>query len=354
VSDQHSARDTLTRWGACRVVVYLLLALLGLDLVVVAHSRLWRDYDIDPYDQHLDACRQPWDLVLVGASPVMYGADPAVLSGTRWRGQRLDRVYNLGLVLATASEIYLAVEHGLAHPPRLLVYGVSATDFNDDRVEPHGPRHLMSLGDALRWSCDRPDAAFWCAGRFASHRVRGLWGLYAYRDGIRLWAADQAERICPGACPEVAGEARAKLAANAAVRAAHGLRTPAVSPETRLDCLKAAGKVTGSLIFMERYCLGAYLRYLDRLLDDASRRGIPVVLVDMPVPADLDQRLYPGEFQAYRAALAAAAKARGVTLLSATREAVGLSEAEFADQVHLNAGGAARFSAWLRRQLEQM
>jgi lysophospholipase L1-like esterase len=77
-----------------------------------------------------------------------------------------------------------------------------------------------------------------------------------------------------------------------------------------------------------------------------------VVLVDLPTPADLDGRLYPREFAEYRAGLAQWASDHRTPLLRATREAVGLTDSDFADLIHLNADGAARFSTWLRRELE--
>jgi hypothetical protein len=344
------------RWAVCRVVLFFLLVLVALDFLVAAHSRLWRAYDPDPYLERLEACRrQPWDLVVVGGSPVMYGVNPSVLSGVAYRGRALDRVYNLGLPLATASEIDLAVEHDLpGAPPRLLVYGVSATDYNEDRVEPHGPRQLMTAGDVVRWSWNRPEATLWAVRQFAQERVESLWNLNYYRYGIRLWAADEAERLCPGVCPEAAAAARTALAGSAALRSNHGFQTVLASRDARLDCLKAAGKIDATFPFMEHYRIDGYLRNLHRLMDLAGRRRIPLLLVDMPVSADLDQRLYPREYSAYRAALAAAAQTHGVRILYATREAVGLTDADFADVIHLNSAGADRLSAWLRRQLKQM
>jgi hypothetical protein len=344
------------RWAICRVVVFFLLALIALDFLVAAHSRLWREYDPDAYIERLEACRrQPWDLVVVGGSPVMYGVNPSVLSGVAYRGQALDRVYTLGLPLATASEIDLAVEHDLpGAPPRLLVYGVSATDYNEDRVEPYGPRRLMTSGDVLRWSWDRPEASVWAVRHFVQQHTESLWNLYSYRYGIRLWAADEVERLCPGVCPEAAAAARMALENSAALRSSHGFQTVPASPDGRLDCLKDAGKVDPTFPFMEHYRIDGYLRNLHRIMDQAARRRIPLLLVDMPVSADLDQRMYSHEYTAYRAALAAAAQSQGVRVLYATREAVGLTDADFADVVHLNAAGADRLSAWLRRQLEQM
>jgi hypothetical protein len=75
-----------------------------------------------------------------------------------------------------------------------------------------------------------------------------------------------------------------------------------------------------------------------------------VVLVDVPVPADLERR-YPDEFRRYREALAGAARSHGVRVLSATRDAVGLGDEDFGDLIHLNATGAAKFSAWLKKNL---
>jgi hypothetical protein len=285
----------------------------------------------------------------------MYGVNPSILSGVAYHGRTLHRVYNLGLPLATASEIDLAVEHDLpGAPPRLLVYGVSATDYNEDRVEPHGPRQLMTVADVIRWSRGRPEATIWAIRQFAQQRVERLWNLSFYRYGIRLWAADEAERFFPGVCPKTAALARTALATSAAVRSNHGFQTAPVSPGSRLDCLKAAGKIDSTFPFMEHYRIDGYVRSLQRLMDRAARRSIPLVLVDMPVSADLDQRMYPREYAAYHAVLAAAAKAHGIRVLYATREAVGLTDADFADVIHLNSAGADRLSAWLRRQLEQM
>jgi hypothetical protein len=334
----------------------VLLALLALDLLVAAHADLWREYDSHPYPVRLGESRRPWDLVVVGASTVMCSADPAVLSGVCWHGAPLDRVDNLGLVCATASEISLAVEHGCRPAPRLLVYGVSASDYNDDRREGGGPTYLMGPGDAARWLRDRPDSAAWLARHYARDGLEGAWRLYAHRTGIRLWAADVGERCCPGLCPGAAAEARARRARARALHAAHGFQSAPAGPATRLDCLKAAGQFgpAAPFHFLENYRLGPYFKCLDRLLDGAARRGRSVVLVDLPVPADLDEGRYRQEFALYRRELADRARAHGTPLLHATRGVVGVGDAEFADQIHLNARGAARFSAWLRRQLEQL
>ena len=76
-----------------------------------------------------------------------------------------------------------------------------------------------------------------------------------------------------------------------------------------------------------------------------------VILVDMPVSAELEEQRYPQAFAVYRAVLAEVARTRSVTVLRASRTAVGLNDEHFADLIHLNSRGAARLSAWLREQL---
>ena len=91
-------------------------------------------------------------MVIVGGSPTMAGIDAAVLSGTHWQGRPLLHCFNLGLPLATTAEVCLAVEHAIGPSPRLLLYGIAVTDLNSSRLEPGGPRQLMSARDlaALR------------------------------------------------------------------------------------------------------------------------------------------------------------------------------------------------------------
>jgi hypothetical protein len=323
-------------WRRYRLLLYLVLGLAAVDAVVARFADVWRAYEQHPYREKLRACRaHPWDLVVVGGSPAAYGFDHAVLAGTRWQGRSLDRVFNLGLILATTAEVYHATVRGLPTPPRLLAYGITASDLNDDRVEPNGPRQLMTVGDALRWCRERPEFAAWCVRHFLEERRARLWKLYYYRDGIGRWVADEAERLWDG----------------------HPLTAPLPSPvvlnvdvSERLDHLRAAGKIKDFFPFLENYRIGVYLTYLHRILDWGEQRGVPVVLVDLPVPEDLE-RLRPGPFAAYRAVLADVERNRGVRVLRASREAVGLTDADFADLIHLNNRGKARLSAWVRQAL---
>jgi hypothetical protein len=320
-----------------RVVLYLLAGLAAVDVVVDQFADVWRSYEPHPYIDHLRACRaHPWDLVVVGGSPAAYGFDPTVLAGMHWQGHRLDRVYNLGLILATAAEVYHATVRALPEPPRLLVYGITASDLNDDRLEPNGPRQLMTAADVVTWCRERPDAADWCLRHYLDERVQRLWKLYYYRNGIRAWAAAQAQGLWSG----------------------DGLASPLaplihinVDSTERLDHLRAQGKVKKVFPFLDNFHIGSYLTYLHRLLDWGDRHGVPIVLVDLPVSAELEERVCPRPFAVYRAALDDLERKRGVRVLRATRAAVGLTDAHFADLIHLNGEGKARLSAWVRREL---
>src|SRR5262249_39418107 len=119
----------------------------------------------------------------------------------------------------------------------------------------------------------------------------------------------------------------------------------------RLDQLKAAGSYGPPFHFLDNYRLGDHLACLRCLLDWCAERGVPVVLLDMPVSADLEERFHPSAFARYREVLADLQRRRGARVLSASRAALGLTDADFADLIHLNASGTARLIAWLRRQL---
>lgn len=340
-------------WLRYRVVLYFVVGLAAVDAVVAAQRRVWRAYDPDDYRVKRHECaRRPRDLVLVGGSPVSEGLDPAVLEGTPWRGRPLQHVFNLGLSGATTSEVWHAVRHGVGAPPRLLVYGITASDVNDGRDEPHGPRSLMAAPDVAEWVRRRPKAAEWCARQYAFGKLGRSSNLYHYRNAIRLWAADRVERAWPGASPEAGREARDGLRYSAALTSGNGFAPRPEFQAGSLARMKAAGALPRSFHFLDKFAVGGHLRYLHRLLDWGEANGVEVVLVDMPVSDHLEETLHPEAFATYRAALAEVERRRGVTVLRASRRAVGLGDDDFADQIHLNAGGTAKLSAWLRRQLE--
>ena len=342
-----SWRTTLWRRG--RISLLFLLGLIGLDLVVHAFRSTWRRYDPDEYRERVRACRDgAWDLVVFGGSPVHEGIDPALLRGVSWRGTPLRRVFNCGLEGATASDTCLAVEQGLTTPPRLLVYGITASDVNDARGEPHGPRMLMGPADlATAWQL-RPQATEWTTRHWLIGRASRSWNLYHYRHGIRLWLADQ----FPSFAPETAAEVQNNLRISTAIATNSGYAPRPEMRVRRLDRLKSRGWTGMPFKFLASYRLGGHFRYVERILDWAETHGTTAVLVDMPVSADLEEIHFASDFQSYRQALRGLAASRDVRVVWATRQAIGLTDADFADLIHLNAVGSKRFSTWLRAQIE--
>jgi hypothetical protein len=341
-------------WWRLRVAVFFLLGLAAVDRLIAANARLWSRYDAGVYRKRILACRQrPRDVVIVGGSPCMCGLDPDALLGLPWRGRPVGDAFNCALPLATTTEVWLAIEHGLPTPPRLLIYGITATDLNDDRLEPQGPRELMDAADIATWARARPEATTWCLRHAAAARAAQAWQLYYHSEGIRLWSMDQAERLFPGLCPDAAAAARTRVELNALVSGGKLMTGPSTSPN-RLDRLKAAGAIDPSFSFLDKYQLGTHVAYLERLLDWAQTKTVPLVLVDLPVCADLDERLCPQAFARYRALLTDVERARGVRVLRPTRASVGLDDSDFSDWVHLNASGAERLSRWLRHELARV
>jgi hypothetical protein len=335
-----------------RVVVYVVLGLVAVDAVVAAYAPVWASYDPEEYRERLEACRRrPHDLVVVGGSTVGEGIDPAVLAGTVRNGYQLDRVFALGMPGATTSEVWHGVEHGLPTPPHVLVYGITASDLNDGRHEPEGARHLMSVGDVL--ACTDAGVAARSARHWTRSAVGRLWNLHRYRNGIRLWAADRFDGLWPGTFADAAAEAHTGLAFSAALRRGDGFAPRPDAQLRRLDELKAGGSLGPPFHFLDKYRIGGeHTTCLNRLLAWADTHGVELILVDMPVSADLDGRLHPSEFAAFRRFLSELERDRRVRVLRATREAVGLTDADFADVVHLNGSGTSKLSRWLRRSLE--
>jgi hypothetical protein len=341
-------------WARYRVLLLLLLGLAALDGVVAVQRERWRAYDPDDYLERVNGCRgQVFDLVLVGGSTMSEGVDPAALAGLDWQGRPLTRTYNLGLPGATLSEIWEAVEHGLVKPPRLLIYGITASDLNDDRREPHGPRSLMSVRDVADWARYRPKTAEWAVRQFVEGRLEQVWQLYRYRNGIRLWAADQLEQLLPGTCSETAATARFQRRYAAAMCAGNGFAPHEGFQHSCYAQLKTCVNLASCFPYLHDFRIGEYLNYLHRLLDWADAHHVEVVLVDMPVSGDLEERLYPQAFAGFRAALAEVERSRGVRVLHASRQVVGLEDANFADLIHLNASGTALLSGWLRKTLKE-
>jgi hypothetical protein len=334
-----------------RTLVLFALLLVGTDVAAGRFAGVWERHSPDDYAVRVAACaREPRDLVVVGGSPVAEAIDPGRLAGAVRAGRPLASVYAVGLSGATTSDVYHAVLRACPTPPRVLVYGVTASDLNDGRHEPHGPHSLMTWGDWADWVRLRPDSAEWVTRHFVAARAGGVSNLFRYRHGVRMWAACEAEGVFPGSSPETFREADELRERADALRTGNGYAPARGFAVGRYDAVKAAGLPPQGFPYLANYRTGSHLKYLDKLVDWCAAAGTELVLLDMPVTADLEAR-FPAAFAEYRGRLADLERGRGVTVLRPSRAAAGLTDADFADLIHMNRAGAARFSDRVRADL---
>lgn len=335
-----------------RTVVLFALLLVATDRTLGLFADTWDRYSPDDYAARVAGCRgKPRDIVCVGGSPVAEGIDPDLLAGIHVGGKPAESVYAMGLSGGTTSDVYHAVLHGCPTPPRVLVYGITASDLNDSRHEPHGPYSLMTWGDAVRWVQLRPESAGWLTRHFAQARLGQASALFRYRHGIRMWLAAEADRAMPGCCPESAREADELREYADALRSGNGYAPSRGFRTMSYAAVKAAGLRPQGFPYLAKYRTGSHLKYLHKLIDWCGAHGTRLILVDMPTTADLET-MYPAEFAEYRRRLAEVEAARGIMVIRATRDRTGLTDGHFADLIHMNCDGAKAFGAWLRAELE--
>jgi hypothetical protein len=332
----------------------IVLGLACLDGLIRLNADLWTRHSPDDYDERVRGCAvQPRDFVIVGGSPVSEGVVPDELAGFTWRGETLRNGYAVGLPGATTSESYHAVLRSCPTAPKLLIYGITASDINDGRQEPHGAYSLMKPADLWAWVVSRPESAEYITRHYVYGRLNQVWAAYQYRHGIRMWAALQAEACFPGCCPHTLREAQELHAYAQALRNGNGYAPAAGFVNTRYDEVKRLNAETPPFKFLDKFRTGSHLKCLHRMIDWCAKHGTSLVLVDMPVTADLEAQ-YPNQFAEYRRRLTEVETARDVLVIHAHRDLIGLTDSDFSDTVHLNGGGARKLSRWLREQLTEV
>ncbi len=343
-----------SRLRRLRVPIVFLFALIIFDVLIRLNRETWEKHSPDGYTERVSGCaKQPRDIVFLGGSPVAEGIHPEAMGAIRWRKETYADNYAVGLSGGTTSDFYFAARHACPQAPKLLVYGITASDLNDNRHEPHGASSLLSWSDVRDWRATRPDAAEWVTRHYAQGRVGEVWGAYQYRHGLRMWAAVRAERIRPGCAPESLQEAQRHLKTSDWLAHGRGYAPTEWFAHRQYDQMKQAGWEQPTFEYLLRYKTGSHLKYLRRLLDWVEQSGTEIALVEMPVTDDLERR-HPKEFAEFRGILAEVEKNRGVTVLRATSVATGMNDSHFADLIHPNLAGANLFSNWLKSELERL
>jgi len=327
-----------------RTLVWFLALLIAVDLLIGQFAGTWQNHSPDDYALRVQGCaRERRDLVILGGSPVAEGIDPDRLGVP-------GSVYAMGFSGGTTSDFYHAVLRGCPVPPKVLAYGITATDLNDARHEPHGPYTLMTAGDVARWVKRRPEAGEWVVRHYAQGRIGQASNLFRYRHGIRMWAATEADSAFADNCPETMREADELREHAELLLHGNGYAPARGYSVMHYDQVKAAGLASPNLPYLAKYRTGSHLKYLHALIDWCEANGVRFVLIDMPVTQDLES-IHAAEFAEYRSRLAEVERDRGVQVIRATRAAVGLTDWHFADLIHLNRDGAKRFSEWLGKPL---
>jgi len=335
-----------------RVWLWFLAFLVAFDCSICAFDSTWKRYSPDDYRLRIDECAEHRrDIVFAGGSPVAEGVDPELLGTIAWHTADIRDCYNIGLSGATTSDIYFGVRHACPVPPKVLVYGITASDLNDRRHEPHGVQSILTTSDLNDWRSTRPDAAEWATRHYAKGKLANASSLYRHRFGIRMWAAHHCEELRPGSCPESAAEADRQLEIDAALHRGTGYAPTRYFATRSYREMKQAGWVAPPFTYLDNFTTGSHLKYLHRLLDWAEENGVEVVLIDMPVTADLESR-HPAEFAEYRRRLTEVSRSRGVTVLKGAE--ADLDDGHFADLIHMNRPGAVQFSHWLRGEIARL
>ena len=332
-----------------RVLLWFAALIVGFDFLIGAFESTWKQYAPDEYALRVEGCaQQPRDLVFAGGSPVAEGIDPEIIGQPLWHGRVLANSYCVGLSGGTTSDIYFGLRHACPVAPKVLVYGCTASDFNDSRHEPHGVQSIMTWSDVDDWRRTRPEAGEWALRHYAKGKFANASALYQNRFGMRMAAASACEELAPGSSPQSAAEARRQRNLHDALHRGTGFAPTEYYAFRRYDHWIEAGWVAPPFAYLANYKTGSHLKYLQRMLDWAEAGDTEVILIDMPVTADLEAR-HPAEFAEYRRRLTEVSRTRGVTILDGRGAA--LDDRHFADLIHMNCSGAAYFGIWLRTAL---
>jgi hypothetical protein len=192
----------------------------------------------------------------------------------------------------------------------------------------------------------RPESGEWVTRHFLQSRFSQASNIFRYRHGIRMSLANEADRQAPGSCPAAAREAEESHKQFERLHNGTGYCPAKGYAVGRYDRVKATGAPQAPFAFLDRYRTGSHLKFLHRLIDWCESNEVRIILVDMPVTADLEDR-YSKEFTEFQDRLNEVERDRRVTIMRPTRSEIGLTDAHFADVIHMNRDGARRFSDWL-------
>ncbi len=334
-------RQTPRRLVGVSVAVAVMVVLLAEVAVRIAQPALatpsaWPTPELEnKYDQMSAraASHQTTDAVLVGDSMMDAGGDPDGLAAARGD----SRIYNAsvaGETLPTIVQWTTRVVVPRLHP-RVVVIGLSSNELNPASLAPssgiaayqhsRAARAAEGLGDPV----DRADAF-----------LRRWSMLYRYRNELR---SPMHQRPSPEAA-----QFDPKLSSNGQDLAFSGSRylEPGGVKHARLVDAGVTAALKGFTVSNRNVAV------LTKMITTLRAHAIEVVLIAMPVTADLVS-FHPAGAADYQWAMSS------FMSIAASSDAVFAEPgvwptSEFADPVHLNGSGTARFSAYLAPLLRRV
>jgi hypothetical protein len=135
----------------------------------------------------------------------------------------------------------------------VLVYGITASDLNDSRHEPHGAEVLLTQSDVADWCRTRPEAADYATRHYWQGRLAEVSATYRHRHGVKMWAAKAADGVWPGCCPEAVAEADRQLQSADWLAQARGYAPTRWFAHRQYDHMKQAGWEQPPFDYLKNY-----------------------------------------------------------------------------------------------------
>jgi hypothetical protein len=262
------------------------------------------------------------ECIVLGSSMVDRGFDPEAYNrGIQARTGQSMTCFNFGVKAVTASEAGILARILVdKYQPRVLIYGISVRDFDDD-VGADAGRALMGI-PWTQYYQGNPSLAGWLShhsrayGYYLTLTSRfddGDWSSHRKRVEERLVRRGYGPQKPLGQLPEIPQQVRRRLG----------------------DFKTSADDWAG----------------LQQVVE-LKEQGVQVILVEMPIPSKYVRILPDGEqtYTTFIGVLEAYARANDTPLWLSNSEGL-VSDDQWADHHHLGENGAEAFSEWLGYQV---
>jgi hypothetical protein len=314
-----------------------LFSAIALCLGVVALFNVFLAFDLDSFPRQIirDLKRQPKiDMLFLGNSLMNRALDENTFRDS-WPGPSSPpALFNACLPASGPVEHYLFAREAFRDHPSIkyVVYDIYDRQLTET---PEGGWNQLVGGMAMAYYVE-PDLAkllYFPDSVYDQLRFRLVSFLPMLSERFSLWQhiENQRRRMAQVGMPPIANK-------GALVSDFHELGYPE-KIKFMQDCDNA---VKNSADFTPA---------LDHLFNLASTEGARIFVVDMPMQANHREFYYSSStWLRYRSYLKDKLKARGITFIDATDWA---QDADFLDDIHLNDGGAKKFSSRLSAALDQ-